>query len=211
MRRARRLALAMLAAAAVAAGAACGAGDEAGAPAPAAPAGTEAVPAAGRGPGLLTGTARSIEGEPTPLRRFLGGPVLVVNTASRCGFTPQLEGLEALARERRADGLTVLGFPSDDFRQELAEDGEIEEFCRLRYGVTFPLMAESAVTGPRANRLFRAIAARPGPAGEEPSWNFTKYLLDGRGRLVARFAPSVEPGDPAVAAAIDEALATGGL
>jgi glutathione peroxidase len=169
------------------------------------------VPTADRGPGLLTGTARSIDGEPVPLGRFLGGPVLVVNTASRCGLTHQLEGLEALYAARRADGLTVVGFPSDDFRQELAEDGEIADFCRLHDGVTFPLMARSAVTGPRANPLFRAIAARPGPAGEEPSWNFTKHLLDGRGRLVARFAPSVAPGDPAIAAAIDEALAAPGL
>ena len=196
----RRLALALLAAAALAAGAACGgAGDEAG------------VTTADPGPSLLTGTVRSIEGEPVPLRRFLGGPVLVVNTASRCGFTPQFEGLEALYRERRAQGLTIVGFPSGDFRQELAANGEIEDFCRLRYGVSFPLMAESAVTGRRANRLFRAIAAQPGPAGEEPSWNFTKYLLDDRGRLVARFAPSVEPGDARVAAAIEQVLAGRGL
>ncbi|HSJ74095.1 MAG TPA: glutathione peroxidase, partial [Miltoncostaeaceae bacterium] len=169
------------------------------------------APAPARRPSLLTGTVRSIAGENVPLRRLLGGPVLVVNTASRCGFTPQLEGLEALHRARGADGLTVVGFPSGDFRQELADDDEIEDVCRLRYGVTFPLMAEGAVTGPRANRLFRAIAARPGPAGEEPSWNFTKYLLDDRGRLVARFAPYVEPGDPAVAAAIDQVVATHGL
>ena len=201
----RRLALAVLAAAALAAGAACGgAGDEAGVT-------TAGVTTADPGPSLLTGTVRSIEGEPVPLRRFLGGPVLVVNTASRCGFTPQFEGLEALYRERRAQGLTVVGFPSGDFRQELAANGEIEDFCRLRYGVSFPLMAESAVTGRRANRLFRAIAARPGPAGEEPSWNFTKYLLDDRGRLVARFAPSVEPGDARVAAAIEQVLAGRGL
>jgi glutathione peroxidase len=133
--------------------------------------------------------------------------VLVVNTASRCGFTDQLAGLEALHRERRADGLTVVGFPSDDFRQELDEDEEIADYCRLRYGVSFPLMARTAVTGRRAHPVFAAIAARPGPAGVEPSWNFTKYLLDRRGRLVARFEPSVEPDHPRLARAVEEVLA----
>jgi glutathione peroxidase len=139
-----------------------------------------------------------------PLRRFLGGAVLVVNTASRCGYTPQFEGLEALYRARRGDGLTVLGFPSDDFRQELEENEEIASFCRLEYGVSFPMMARTAVTGAAAHPLFAAIAARPGPAGEEPSF---KYLLDDRGRLVARFEPSVEPHDPALVAAVEEVLA----
>lgn len=194
----------LLAAAALVALAGALAGCGGGGPAAEAPAQTAAPPApADRGPSLLTGTVRSIDGEPVPLRRFAGGPVLVVNTASRCGFTPQFEGLERLYRERRGEGLTVVGFPSADFRQELDGDEEIADFCRLRYGVSFPMMAASAVTGPGANPLFRAIAARPGPAGEEPSWNFTKYLLDGRGRLVARFPSSVEPGDPRIAAAID--------
>jgi glutathione peroxidase len=87
---------------------------------------------AARRPSLLVGRARSIDGEPVPLRRFRGGAVLVVNTASCCGFTDQLAGLEALHRERRADGLTVVGSPSDDFRQELDEDEEIADYCRLR-------------------------------------------------------------------------------
>ena len=124
---------------------------------PPAPAQGAAEPAAGRGPSLLVGRARSIDGEPVPLRRFRGGAVLVVDTASRCGFTDQLAGLEALHRERRADGLTVVGFPSHDIRQELAETS--------------------------------------------PS---TCY---GRGRLVARFAPSVEPDDPTLAGAIEAVLA----
>ena len=188
------------------AAAACGGAGEAG---PAADAGL--VPAAQRGPGLMTGTAESIEGPRVPLGGFRGGPVLVVNTASQCGFTPQFEGLQALYEARRGDGLTVVGFPSDDFRQELGANGEIAEFCRVRYGVSFPLMAESAVTGPHATPLFRAIAARLGPAGREPSWNFTKYLLDARGRLAARFDPSVEPDDPRVTAAIDGLRAEGTL
>jgi glutathione peroxidase len=200
MHRLPRPLVAALAAAALAACAACGGeADDGGR--------VTAVPAGDLGPGLLVGRARSIDGDAVPLKRFLGGAVLVVNTASRCGFTPQFEALETLYRSRRGDGLTVIAYPSDDFRQELDEDGDIAEFCRLRYGVSFPVMAKTRVTGEAANPLFAAIAARPGPAGEEPSWNFTKYLLDDRGRLVARFEPSVEPDDPRLADAIEEVLA----
>jgi glutathione peroxidase len=207
-RRPRLVALAVAAAAAlVTGGVACGGADDPPAAASVPASGAATAPAGARGPGLLVGEVRSIEGAPVALRRLRGGAVLVVNTASRCGYTDQLEGLEALHRARRADGLSVIGFPSDDFRQELEEDEEIAEFCRLRYGVSFPLMAESRVTGTGANPLFAAIAARPGPAGEEPSWNFTKYLLDGEGRLVARFEPSVEPDDPLLVAAVEEVLA----
>jgi glutathione peroxidase len=153
---------------------------------------------------------RLIDGTPLRLASLRGKVVLAVNTASRCGFTPQFEGLESLYRARRADGLVIVGFPSNDFRQELEGDGSIARFCTLNYGVTFPMTARSHVTGAAANPLFAAIAARPGPAGEPPSWNFTKYLLDRSGRLVARYDSGVEPGDPSLGAAIDGLVAEAG-
>ncbi|MBJ7456832.1 MAG: glutathione peroxidase [Thermoleophilia bacterium] len=164
------------------------------------------APADDRGPSLLRGRIELIDGEALPLSRLRGRVVLAVNTASRCGYTPQFEGLEALHESRAGKGLAVIGFPSNDFRQELADDGEIAEFCELNYGVGFPMAASSRVTGAGANPLFAAIAARPGPAGEPPDWNFEKYLLDRSGRLVARFDSSVEPDDPALLTAVDALL-----
>jgi glutathione peroxidase len=103
----------------------------------------------------------------------------------------------------------VVGFPSNDFRQELESGEEIAAFCELNYGVSFPIAAKGRVTGPDAQPLFARIAASPGPAGGEPGWNFTKYLLDRDGRLVGRFDSSVEPDDPGLVAAVDRLLDEG--
>lgn len=163
-----------------------------------------------RGPAVIRGPIELLAGGTLPAARLRGRVVLVVNTASKCGYTPQFEGLEALSEDRGGDGLTVVGFPSDDFRQELDDEAEIAAFCELNYGVRFPMAAPGRVTAPRPQPVFAAIAARGGPAGEEPDWNFTKYLLDRRGRLVARFASSVEPDDPAITGTIDRLLAEPG-
>lgn len=162
-------------------------------------------PAARRGPSVLRGTLRDIDGRRRDLGDFRGQVVMVVNTASRCGFTPQFEALEALYRDRRDQGVTVLGFPSDDFRQEVASDREAATFCRVRYGVTFPMFSRSRVTGPDANVLFQAIG-REAPA---PQWNFTKYLLDRRGRVAAHLPSATAPDAAEVQAAIDQLLAEG--
>jgi glutathione peroxidase len=175
-------------------------------PAPAAPAADVSAPG-DRGPEVLRSPIRLLDGTRLAPVRLRGRVVLAVNTASRCGFTPQFEGLEALYRSRSDRGLVVVGFPSNDFRQELARDADIADFCTLSYGVSFPMAARSHVTGPNSNPLFAAIAARPGPAGEPPGWNFTKYLLDRDGRLVARFDSSVEPDDPGLLEAVDGLLA----
>ena len=150
-----------------------------------------------------------IDGERLALSRLRGSVVLAVNTASRCGYTPQFEGLESLYRAKAASGFTIVGFPSNDFRQELAKDGAIADFCTLNYGVSFPMASRSRVRGPKANALFAAIAARPAPAGEEPAWNFTKYLIDRSGRLAARYPSSVEPDDPGLRGAVQPAARGG--
>jgi glutathione peroxidase len=165
------------------------------------------LPAARRGPAVLGGRIGGLDGRPIDLTALRGRVVLVVNTASRCGFTEQFTGLEALWRERRADGLVVVGVPTNDFRQEAPDDGEVARVCRLGYGVSFPMAARSRVSGPRPHPLFARLAARPGPAGGAPTWNFTKYLIDREGRLAARMAPHLAPGDPLVVQAVDRLLA----
>ena len=214
-----RTPLALLAAvAAVVLAAGCGdeqapsAAGDAGAAAPVSAGTAPVLPGArARGASLLTAPITLIDGTALRPAALRGRVVLVVNTASRCGFTPQFEGLEALYDAKRARGLTVVGFPSNDFRQELESGEEIAEFCELNYGVSFPIAAKGRVTGGDAQPLFARIAARPGPAGEEPGWNFTKYLLDRQGRLVARYDSSVEPDDPALVAAVDRLLDEGDL
>jgi glutathione peroxidase len=141
--------------------------------------------------GVLRGTYTRLDGERDDLAAYRGDVVLVVNTATACGYTPQLEGLEALYGEHRAAGFVVLGFPASDFAgQEPRSDKQIAEFCKANYGVTFPMFSKSVVTGKRANALF----ARLGAAAGEPEWNFNKYLVDRRGRVVARFGAGTEPG-----------------
>jgi glutathione peroxidase len=161
------------------------------APSAAAP---DGAPAAARSSssrrGVLRGTYTRLNGVREDLARYGGRIVLVVNTATECGFTPQFEGLEALYRERRSDGLVVLGFPANDFAgQEPRTDGEIAAFCKANYGVTFPMFSKTTVVGEHANPLFRRLTAAAGA----PEWNFNKYLVDRGGKVVARFGAGTEP------------------
>ena len=122
---------------------------------------------------------------------YRGKVVLVVNTASKCGYTYQYEGLEQLYREYRERGLVVLGFPSNDFGgQEPGSEQKVQEFCRLTYSVQFPMFAKSRIRPPYSDPLYRKLGEL---AGEYPAWNFHKYLLDREGRLVGSFGSRVEP------------------
>lgn len=148
-----------------------------------------------------------IDGRPTSLAAYRGKVVLVVNTASRCGLTPQYEALEKLYREHREAGLVVLGFPSNDFAgQEPGSNEDIAAFCRENYGVTFPMAAKVVVRGEGAHPLFRALAALPEPLGGEPAWNFTKFLIGRDGVVAARFEPRTTPDDPKVLEALRRLL-----
>jgi len=152
---------------------------------------------------VLTGTQPLLSGEEVDLDRYKGQVVLVVNTASECGFTPQFEGLEALYKEKSKDDFVILGFPADDIaNQEPRDDAEIAEFCEANFGVTFPMFSKSNVVEEPVNPLFAALAEDLG----EPTFNFNKYLLDRKGRPVERFDASVEPNDPELLAAIDSQL-----
>lgn len=149
-----------------------------------------------------------IEGEKERLDKYKGKVVLIVNTASRCGLTPQYEALEKLYRERKDDGFVVLGFPANDFRnQEPGTNEEILEFCRQRFDVTFPLFARISVLGETAHPLYKRLASQPEPIGGEPRWNFTKFLVDRQGRVVARFEPGVRPDDERLTSKVEELLA----
>jgi len=131
-----------------------------------------------------------------------GRPLLIVNTASHCGFTPQFKGLEALHRQYQARGLVVVGFPSDDFNQEAKDEAKTADICFVNYGVTFTMLAPSAVTGDQANPVFRELNRRAG----EPSWNFNKYLVSADGKVVQRFDSKVTPDSPQLVRAVEQLL-----
>lgn len=151
----------------------------------------------------MRGTFTRLDGERDDLASYRGKVALVVNTATACGYTPQLAGLEALYRARRADGFVVLGFPANDFAgQEPRSDREIAEYCRANYGVTFPMFSRSPVTGEGANPLFRRLTAAAGA----PEWNFNKYLVDRRGKVVARFGAGTEPDDSQLVGRLEKLL-----
>jgi glutathione peroxidase len=141
-------------------------------------------------PSLLDHRYTSLQGKPVNLCDFAGRPILVVNTASKCGYTPQFEKLEALHKRYERRGLVVLGFPSNDFNQELATNKEIAEFCKLTYFVEFPMIEKGSVTGPGANAFFKQLAAA---TGASPQWNFHKYLIAPDGKTVHSFGTRVEP------------------
>ena len=140
-------------------------------------------------------TATDIDGNPVDLERYRGHPLLIVNTASKCGFTPQYEGLEKIHREYADRGLVVLGFPCDQFaHQEPGDEDEIKNFCSLTYDVTFPMFAKVDVNGGDAHPLYQWLRQqKSGLLGSRVKWNFTKFLVDKSGAVVGRFAPTVKP------------------
>jgi glutathione peroxidase len=139
--------------------------------------------------------ARTNDGKEMELKAYEGKVLLVVNTASKCGFTPQYKGLEELYRKYKDRGLVILGFPCDQFaHQEPASDAEIARFCQLNFGVSFPLMAKIEVNGPGAHPVFDFVKKRaPKLFGSKVKWNFTKFLVSRDGKSVSRFAPMTEP------------------
>jgi glutathione peroxidase len=144
------------------------------------------------------------DGQPANLCQYTGKVVLVVNTASFCGFTHQYAGLEKLYADYRDSGLVVLGFPANDFaNQEPGTNQEVAAFCRRTYGVAFPMFEKSHVVGSSANPLFKALAER---TGEKPKWNFHKYLISRDGKEVISFGSSVAPGDTKLMAQIKRML-----
>ncbi len=158
--------------------------------------------------GIIDHTVQSLGGETVDLATYRGRPMLIVNTASKCGFTPQYEGLQELYERYGERGLVVIVFPSNDFgNQEPGSAEEIGNFCRLNYGVTFPIMAKIHTKGPDQAPVYRALTSESAEEFRgEVKWNFTKFLVDPEGRVVARFEPSVEPLDERITGAIEELL-----
>ena len=145
--------------------------------------------------GIYDFTAKSLAGEDIALKRFEGQVLLIVNTASACGFTPQYRGLEALHTEYSPRGFSVLGFPCNQFGgQEPGSATQIEEFCASNYAITFPMFAKIDVNGSHAHPLFNYLKnEKSGLLGSSIKWNFTKFLVDRSGRVVGRYAPTATP------------------
>jgi len=165
------------------------------------------APAAAASADLLDRAYRPLAGaDPVNLRQSYGGEVLlVVNTASKCGFTPQFDGLEALHAKYQGQGFSVLGFPSGDFReQEFSDENDILEFCRLTYGVQFPMFEKVHVIGDETTGLYQDLHAI---TGEAPKWNFHKYLIGRDGQVIGQWSSRITPDSPELVQAIETALA----
>jgi glutathione peroxidase len=154
-------------------------------------------------------TMNSIDGQPLPLANFQGKVLLIVNVASKCGFTPQYEGLEAVYEKFKDQGLVIVGFPANNFMaQEPGTNEEIKTFCSTKYNVKFPLYSKISVKGDDKAPLYQFLtdtAANP-KTGGEIKWNFTKFLVDRNGKVIARFESPVKPDSPEVIGAIEKAL-----
>jgi len=156
-------------------------------------------------PALLDQKLETLTGGDASLCKYSGNVLLVVNTASRCGYTPQYEGLEKLYRRFKEQGLVVLGFPSNDFGgQEPGSAKEIAKFCEQNYGVSFPMFAKTSVAAGAANPFYEKLA---GASGSRPQWNFHKYLVDRRGERVLAFGTKVTPEDRKLVVEIERLLA----
>lgn len=150
-------------------------------------------------------TVKTIDGKDVKLSQYKGKKLLIVNTASKCGYTPQYKELEELSK-KYAGKVVVLGFPSDSFNQELASDAEVASFCEKNYGVTFPLFSTVAVKGDDAAPLYKFLAdkSKNGAVSEAPTWNFCKYLVDEKGHVVAFYPSKVKPMSDELVAAIQK-------
>lgn len=172
---------------------------------PAAPASAAATTYPAGCPALLRQTFDRLQDEkPQSLCQYSGKVLLIVNTASFCGFTRQYEGLEALDRKYRPKGLVVLGFPSNDFAQETGSNKDVADFCENTFGVKFPMFVKSAVRGSDANPLFKELAK---VSGTTPKWNFYKYLIGRDGKVVAAYSSMTEPDDRDLLATLEKQLA----
>lgn len=140
-------------------------------------------------------TIETINGNTKKVEDYKSKAMIIVNTASKCGFTPQFEGLQQLYENYKDKGLEILGFPSNQFmNQEPGTSEEAEEYCRANYGVTFPILAKTEVRGKNAHPLFQHLTKEaPGLISEQIKWNFTKFLIDENGKVVKRYAPKTEP------------------
>lgn len=159
-------------------------------------------------PFVLGFTMKGIEGETRHLEQYLGKVVLIVNVASQCGLTRgNYAGLQKLYDAKKKEGFEILAFPANNFgAQEPGTNEEIKEFCESKFGVTFPMFEKISVKGEDAHPLYKLLAAQPAPIGGEPAWNFTKFLVNRDGNVVARFEPRTPPEDEKLVAKIDELL-----
>ncbi len=149
-------------------------------------------------------TMKTIDGQPAPLKQYEGKVVLIVNVASRCGYTPQYAGLEQLYRKYKDRGFVIIGVPANNFGgQEPGSDTEIKEFCKRNYDVTFPMMSKVSVKGSDMTPLYQFLTSA---AGGDVKWNFTKFLVGKDGKVIQRFEPGVKPDAPELIAAIEKAL-----
>jgi glutathione peroxidase len=163
-----------------------------------------ASPAPAACPALLKQSFKRLQDEaPQDLCQYAGKVVLVVNTASYCGYTKQYDGLEKLYAKYSPRGLVILGFPSNDFKQESASTKEIADLCYNTYGVKFPMFAPTVVSGANANPLHAALAQQ---TGKEPKWNFAKYLIGRDGKVIEHFPSKVTPQDPQLVSKVEAAL-----
>jgi len=154
-------------------------------------------------------TLKSIDGVATPLSSFKGKVVLVVNVASRCGYTPQYAGLESLYEQNKEQGFVIVGIPANNFMsQEPGTNAEIKTFCKSKYDVKFPIMSKVSVAGADKTPLYQYLTSKQQnpKTGGEIQWNFTKFLVGRDGEIIARFEPAVTPGDPALTSAVKAAL-----
>jgi glutathione peroxidase len=151
---------------------------------------------------------KDIDGNSTTLKPYEGKVLLIVNVASRCGYTPQYAALEALYSKYKGQGLVVLGFPCNQFNgQEPGTDAEIKQFCSSKYGVTFPLFDKIEVNGDNRHPLYVLLAGKNSPVAGNIRWNFTKFLIDRHGNILKRFESKVKPDSAEVTAAVEAALA----